>query len=271
MKKIFLFGLVFTLILCSSFVSAQPFAQRNEGGFQIFHPEYEAVKQNEPFELHIHVSNITNGYPLTNDQATCYLHLYNSTGEHTMTSILELCPNGVDWEIDIDGGNFSDVGLHSFYLWCNNTEWSLGGEAKGFFEVTPDGRIPSTSRALTELGLGVFMVLLFLICLYGATHLEIKNTRNLEGNVIMVNWKKYSKIFLGFLSYLLFVWILNILIGISRVSLTSTLFFDFLKFVYIFLVTMLFPIFVILFAISIFLLFKDIRISKGLIRGLTIK
>ena len=137
LRFFFLFSL-FVILLVS--VSAIPPVQTNTNtasGFQIFYPAIEQVPQYGSFKLHIHVSNKSNGLPLLNTQADCFLHLYTIDGNHTFEGQLGLDGNGQDWDIFIAPGNFSTLGLHSFYIWCNGS--AFGGEEKGTFEVTPAG------------------------------------------------------------------------------------------------------------------------------------
>ena len=135
--------LFFFIFLILPFVSAAPpvfSVEENTNGYQIFQPEIQFVPQYADFKLHIHVSNISNGLPIPSTDLTvdCFVHLYGPDGNHTMESApMGRDSNGQDWDIFIDGGNFSDLGEHSFIIWCNST--LFGGESKGGFEVTPAG------------------------------------------------------------------------------------------------------------------------------------
>ena len=143
MRKLLPLFLFVFVILSLTFVSAAPpvfSVEENTNGYQIFQPEIQFVPQYADFKLHIHVSNISNGLPIPSTDLTvdCFVHLYGPDGNHTMESApMGRDSNGQDWDIFIDGGNFSDLGEHSFIIWCNST--LFGGEAKGGFEVTPAG------------------------------------------------------------------------------------------------------------------------------------
>jgi len=163
-KFIFLaFLLTFLFLFNLTLISAdKPVTQVNTGptGLQVFYPEFESVKQSSSFNLHLHVSNISTGLQIPNTQVSCNLHLYNSTGSHTFESgVLAKDSNGWDHEIYLNGnpGNFSDLGTHGFYIWCNTT--TQGGEAKGVFEVTPTGVLSSIGFyiILLLLSLGIVM------------------------------------------------------------------------------------------------------------------
>lgn len=130
------------MVFAFNLVESQPPFQTNQNtelGLQIFFTPFEYMTQNKDFNFHIHVSNITNGYPVTNTFVSCYVHLYNTTGDHTLESdVLIKDANLYDHEIFIDKGNFSDLGDHSIYIWCNNSD--VGGGAKESYEVTINGQ-----------------------------------------------------------------------------------------------------------------------------------
>ena len=141
-SKVFIF-LIFSLFLFSFVSAANSFTEENTDGLQVFEPRFDFLKQDMPFTFHLHVSNITKGKTLSNADVDCYMHLYNSSGHHTLeTGVLEKEANGWDHEITVAGGNFSDLGWHNFYFWCNSTD--AGGEVKGTFFVTPTGEEATT-------------------------------------------------------------------------------------------------------------------------------
>ncbi|MDD4110151.1 MAG: hypothetical protein PHS54_01205 [Clostridia bacterium] len=150
MKKqliVMAFGILMLFSLFSIVSAAPPF-ETNIGseGLQLFYPQFETVSQDMNFNLHIHASNISNGFPLYNTDYECNIHLYNSTGDHTFQGELENNGNEWDKEVYLTSGNFSDLGTHAFYIWCNNSY--LGGEVRGTFEVTPTGTELTTANAI---------------------------------------------------------------------------------------------------------------------------
>ena len=168
MKKKRLLSILGMLMLFSMFslVAAQPPFETNVNtisGLQIFYPQFEWAPQDMNFNLHVHVSNISNGVQFPNDEVSCYIHLYNTTGDHTYESNeMGKDSNGWDHEIELTSGNFSDLGYHAFYIWCNNTAEGLGGEVKGTFEVNPTG----TEFTISEAILYGFLLLLLGLFLY---------------------------------------------------------------------------------------------------------
>ncbi len=267
-SKLILFFFI-TFLFSLTFISAVPF-QVNVNtveGLQIFYPHFEYVKQNSNFNLHIHVSNISNGFPLNNTQVNCHLHLYDVSGNHTFESgILNKDDNKFDHEIHISSGNFSKLGTHAFYIWCNNSV--LGGSVRGTFEVTKTGEKLETSEALIYLIVLMASVSLFVLCLWGAIKTVWKNPRNDENKIIDISYLKYVKISLCFLSYALLIWITNIMVLITNNLLNSSVAFTFFKVVYTILISMFYPIILgVLFVIAMNILL-DKKFKRLLERGI---
>ena len=166
MKKcLTIFFLLSVLMFSFNIVSAEK-VQTNvntQTGLQVFAPQFEATKYNTAHTLHIHISNLSNGYPLQNTVADCYLHLYGMKGGHLFESeALEKDTNGWDYEIEIAEGNFTEAGEYNgYYVWCNNTAENLGGEVKGIYEITANGRI--TPDGIIILGFILIMLTIFIL------------------------------------------------------------------------------------------------------------
>ena len=159
-----IFLLLFSVLLFNN-VSAVPPFEENAGtlnGLQIFEPKYEAVKYNTSFSPHLHVSNLSNGMPMPNTAVSCYLHLYDMAGDHLYESgVLEKDANGWDHEITLLAGNFTQSGeYNAYFIWCNSSE-GLGGEVKGTYEITGNGK--PTPEGIVILGFSIVMVFLFMM------------------------------------------------------------------------------------------------------------
>lgn len=170
-KKLFF---IFCLIFLIGVVSAQPPFETNintNDGLQVFYPQFENIQKNSTFMLHVHITNISNGMPLANTNIDCFVHLYNTTGDHTFESLtLTKDANGYDHEIFIDEGNFTDIGDHAFFIWCNNTFY--GGSVRGTFLVTESGIEMTEGRSILSIGLLIILVLFFFISLYALFSVE---------------------------------------------------------------------------------------------------
>jgi len=172
-KRFFLILGLLLLILIPFVSSAVP-VQLNvntEQGINVFYPKFEYVSQNASFTLHLHTSNISNGYPLANTDVDCFLHLYNPDGSHTFESnVLGKNANGWDHEISLTEGNFSEIGIHAFYIWCNST--IIGGQANGVFMVTESGVEITEGRSNLIIGLLIILVFFLFISLYALFNVE---------------------------------------------------------------------------------------------------
>jgi len=159
-----IFLLTFLMLSVSMVTGAQPPAITNINtveGLQIFVPQFTSVKYNTSFNVEVHVSNISNGVQYPNDEVDCYLHLYNSTGSHILeSSAFEKDTNGWDLEYMVSYGNLTEHGEENvYYLWCNNTAENLGGEVKGFYEITANGK--PTPDGFIIIGFSILLLFIF--------------------------------------------------------------------------------------------------------------
>ena len=154
-KVIYIFLLAIFLI---GFVGAQPPFQESDTteGYDIKVPEtISVIPKNMSYTIHTHIVNQSTGFPITTT-ASCELHLYNSTGNHILKQMMEFDPP-YDFEIMIDGGNFTDNGDYSYIINCNDSR--IGGFISDGFKVTPSGI--EVTEEMTKFFLGSFMILGF--------------------------------------------------------------------------------------------------------------
>ena len=265
-KKSSFLILTFLFLLSLTFISAQPPFQSNINtieGLQIFYPQIEVVKQNAEFSLRVHVSNISNGFPLFNNEVDCRLHLYDNTGNHTFESgILEKDSNGYDHEIFISSGNFSRLGEHAFYIFCNNS--ILGGEARGTFEVTQTGVTLDTPESLVYFILAFGVLILFALSFYFMIATEYGNETNEKGEIIKITKLKYVKLALILLTWVLFTWFLNILIGLSDNFVSLTMYYGFFGFMFTIMNSLALPLGVFIIVLSLFEIIRDANIMDNI-------
>lgn len=186
----------------TSVISASQIFQTNLGsqGIQIYYPAFDAIKYNSSFNLFIHTSNISNGWAFNNTQVDCYLDLYNTTGDETLSrTLMEKDSNGWDHVLFVDGGNFSDIGQHAFYIQCNRTVEGLGGQANGVFDVNNSGEILLTSVAIIYIGFLSLMVIVMIFFIFLAFY------------VIDIKWKVgfASVTYLMALTFITACWMLS--------------------------------------------------------------
>lgn len=143
MKKKPLGIIIFMILIVGTvIVSALPpqAVQSSTGtlGFEIAYPKYSTTKQSTDFDLFLHVFNSSNGIPM--NTGSCQIHLYDGSGEDILEK--ELSKTGYEYNVLIKGGNFSNLGIYSYIIYCNSS--IQGGFVSGLVEVTTSGVDNST-------------------------------------------------------------------------------------------------------------------------------
>ncbi len=111
--------------------------------------------------FYINVINQSNGLPI-NSGLTCYMHLYNSTGDHLVISETSTAENMFDYKFFVDGGNFTK-GIYSAKFQCNNS--AEGGPFEISFEANMYGIAPPEGIVLVFFSLGFLILVGTLISL----------------------------------------------------------------------------------------------------------
>lgn len=168
-KKIDVWIFIF-LLLVIPVIAVPPFEEASNPsvGFDIKYPAFDILKQNTAFEFEFHVYNKSTGKPI-NAGIGCYFHLYNSSGKHIAELVDNTVSHDYDYGFDIGGGNFSNVGMYSYLVQCNNSE--LGGFVDAPFEVSPMGNYREKSNILLAI-LTLLPMLLGIFFLIGASTLN---------------------------------------------------------------------------------------------------
>ena len=136
--RLFYLVLPLFLFLFPLVSAAPPFLQSFQvtEGIIIQYPLISVIQQNQQYTFEFHLFNLSNGMPL-NSGISCYFHLYNSKGEHQIFANVSTVAHTWDYEVDVTGKNFSQTGVYSYIMQCNNT--SIGGAASVQFEVVKSG------------------------------------------------------------------------------------------------------------------------------------
>lgn len=145
------------------------------------------------------------------------------------------------------------------------TSWTYG------FDVTPTGTILKTSDSNLYILLTLASLFLFLLTLWGGIVLPFRSNRNEEGEIISVQKLKYFKVGLFFLSYVFFMWMLNLLLALSTNFSILTQYTKFFEVVFSVMNVMSYPLFVLMLIIMSILAWKDLALKKLLQRGITPK
>lgn len=160
MNRLYLFALV--VLMCIALVPAQPpqFSASITEGLQISYPKFEVLAKDQPYNLSVHVFNVSDGVEIID--ASCDIELYNKTGFHILE--LNLIPLSDEYNIFITSENFSKIGEYSYNVYCNTS--TQGGFIDGSLYVTNTGTIPEISDAIMYgilLSLLVFFIILMFV------------------------------------------------------------------------------------------------------------
>jgi len=167
-KKKVMYGFIFLILLIGiiPLISAvKPSAPiQITTGLSIQPTEKNAIRQGIDHEFEVHVFNVSNGKPITSG-ITCYLHLYNSTGQHFYEGVDATASHTFDYSFNVLGGNFSSLGNYQAKFQCNST--TLGGGTEVYFTVNNFGEELSTAHSIKFNSAMFFMLILFLCALFG--------------------------------------------------------------------------------------------------------
>lgn len=269
MSKLGVFGVFLVLALFSmAFVSAQPpFAEEGGStfvtGYFIEYTPITIFKINSDIQINAHVFNISNGVRIDNSTTTCVVHLFNQTGFHVINNVnITYDMVGLDWEYVISGGNFTTRGIYAYLITCQDPTNELGGFVAVEMLIFNSGVVLETPQAILYIFLSVFVMLLFCLSLFLTFKTPYSHKVNETGEIIKLTKLKYVKLGFIMLDYILFVWVLNMLIGISENFLTLTLFSGFVGFLFQTLNNLALPFSIFIFVLSLFEIIKDTKIQK---------
>jgi len=139
MKKIFLFLII---LMSLPLINAATIVQvaNTDIGLEVEYPKFLSVAQNQNFTLNIHVYNKTDGVNMYSS-ASCIVDLYSLEGAHICENSLKKSDNNREFELEIDQGNFSQIGAYAYIIDCNTS--NSGGFASGSYYVTFKGLDPA--------------------------------------------------------------------------------------------------------------------------------
>lgn len=253
--------LLFVMLFFVPFISAvQPVTNVNtQVGYTIYYPQFTVVPQNAQFTLNIYASNNSNSLIIPNTEISCYLRLFNSSGLSTFDSGIMTKTLGNRHTLYITSGNFSSLGQHAFFIWCNSSIY--GGEVSGTFQVNPTGEEISTGTSLIYFLVTIFAFGIFFLITWIFLNINGENPKD-ETGYLGINYRKYIKTALFPLVYVSFLWFFNFIIGLSNNYLGLTLYSNTLGFIFMILTKLVYPIIAVTLIIEIVLMIKDSNISK---------
>jgi len=224
-------------------------------------PASFVYEENSSVNQRIRCFDTSNDY--CNNETFCYASVQDPTGDTAVNNV-SMTFNETFYNITMPTnrtGTYSVIGACSS---ATNMTFEFS------YLVTQSGAELSGSEATLHVTTLVILLLLVTVGVWGAIVLPFKNSRDGDGFVLGINYFKYLKVFMWFFSYFLFVWILNILVGLSNNYLSLNFVFPVFSFLFRFLSVMMYPSFIILFVIMIALYFKDKQVQKWIERGIKV-
>lgn len=224
--------IVFLLaLLVFPLATAQPPFQRSEfnlQGINIEVPMFESILVNQTFEFHAHAHNFSDGLLLKNDTTNCTIHLYDMNGDHLIESLMEWNGNDFDFELEVEGGNFSEIGQYAVLLYCEAIDENGDREIGGFFGypflVTYTGKTFSEGQAIVYASLLAIMIFIFVANIFFIEKLPSKNAQDEEGKILSISWLKYLRNTLWFVEWFIFIGILFLSSNIALAFLPGAMF-----------------------------------------------
>lgn len=257
--------IILSIMMLTLVSSAPPFIQptTSNPGYDIKIPQVGLLKTNEDHKFNFHVYNSSNGVPIDNSSTDCFFHLYNNGGRHLIEQEVTRDEESNvinEWDINVLAGNFTEEGQYSYIIQCNSTD--LGGSVSVGFEVSNKNLNLNTSESIVYFILTLSVLAFFLVCLYFSLIIPYSNKINDKGAIIQVTKAKYFKLFLITITYLLFVWFLNLLIGLSDNFVNLTMYYGFIGFLFTMLNLLALPIIIFITILAAAEILRDINYKK---------
>ena len=132
------------------------------------------------------------------------------------------------------------------------------------FIITKTGNTLNISESIIYVLLTLAVLGLFLLSLFATITIPYSNEINERGAVIKVTKTKYVKLGLMLLSYVLFVWLLNVLIGVSDNYLSLTMYYGFVSFLFTVLNNLALPFSIFILILMFFEIIRDANIMEAI-------
>lgn len=238
MNKNKLIVFVFAIMLLTSFVSAQNTESLG------------THKQGEIVEIPQTCSNCT------------FVNLQSVTFPNSTIQILNasMTKNGFSYNY-----SFSDTTILGFYIITTCGDVDGTPTCVNFdFSITPNGEDLTIESSIIQVVLLVSVFVFFILSLFVAITMPYSNEVDVKGAVFNVTRRKYIKISFIFLTYVLFIWFLNVLIAASVNYANLTLYSGFFGFIFTTLNNLALPFGIFLLIVMFFEIIRDANIQKNI-------
>lgn len=227
------------------------------------------IKNSEAYNITFSCKNEQNTLALCSNSASCNITIAypNSTlmvsnGEATNLNNGKFRYSLVSSQTQLNG---------EYAVWAGCSDGGLNNSLSFSYRVTQTGEELTEGKGLVYMVLLIGTLIIFIFSVYGSIVLPFKNKRGELGNIIKIERLKYFKITLMVVTYLIFIWLINLLLTLSVNFLLLTQFTTFFTVIFNFLNAMVYPIFVMVFVFMLFMLWNDLKLDKMLDRGLMVK
>lgn len=255
MKKTYILFLILLFIPLISSVENVIYTDENPRTFQ----------KDKAVDIKINLFDLNNS--IVSDTANnCSLYIYKPDNS-LLVSNVSMSSNAGYYNYTLSSGQINTTGKYGAVVNCLGNN-NVGAISSFTFFITTSGFILSNAQAIVYTTLLFITIIFFSFCLYFGLKIPFKNNRNQEGKIVSINDFKFLKIFLLALSYIILLaifWIgLNISEGFLFNPVTSIVF----RIGYIFMYSLILPVFLISIFISFSVYFMDKKVKKRILRGI---
>lgn len=272
MRKKFCWLVLAMLLLVQAMVVAQPppFAQtidtETTDFLTVVYPLHMHYETNSGFILNFDVLD-SNFSKVDDTNAHCNFVAILENGSVNMFANLSYSSDNRFWSFYVNPENNTAVGHYSFYVYCDDFELNQSGFVSQSYIITNSGEELDIPGSIAYSVLLFLMIVLMVACLIWAFNIDGNDTVSM-GDLVEINYKKYAKFFLYFLSYLFFTLSLFFAWQISYLFIITTWSHDILRVLFKISWVVLFPLFAVTLTLMVVKFITDLRIDKMVKRGL---
>jgi hypothetical protein len=176
--------------------------------------------------------------------------------------------NSQTFNYTVPGSNNTLLGEYCYDITC--TDKGLNQTDTFCYTVNTVGKSYSIEESITYLFILLILCGIFGFLVFASIKIPFKNGRNMYGEIEVINWKKYLKLFSIGMSYLIFVSIIylmwNLSYGYLQLRAVSTLF----HYLYRILIGLILPIMTTIIIISGAIFLTDKKLMRAIERGVPV-
>lgn len=218
-------------------------------------------KQNDPASLIVSCFNENNS--ICGDSTNCQITVIRPNSSILLNNA-SMTYAGAYYNYSLGTNETTELGIYSAIVTCQS---STDGFSTFNYLITRSGKTLDTSESIIYFLLTTAVFIIFLLGLFASMKIPYRNKTNDEGFIVQITRTKYLKLGSILLTYLLFLWFLNLLIGVSDNFVNLGIYYGFISFIFQILIGLAWPMFVLFFIWGIFEMIRDFN-RKKMIREL---